>query len=391
MYLPPTLATGTLKVTAADVEPWLGHIKTIYPDDADHIVKWLAHRTQHPGIKINHCLLLGGAPGIGKDTILEPVKYAIGPWNFQEVGPQDIFSTYSGYMRSVILRISEGRDLGDVNRFALYEHLKTVIATPPDTKRVNEKYLREYYLFNVTAVVITSNYKVGGVYLAPDDRRTYVAWSNSVENDFNANYWNKLWGWYYANQEEGIRKVAAFLRAYDLSSFDPKATPPRTPAFFEIVASGVAQEEIELADVIDSLQNPDPKNPDPKNPTMIAPDTLTIEQLIAAAPYALAEWLRDRNNRKAIPHRLEKCGYVRTPNPNNPRQGIWIVKLWETHSGRTPEQISRRMQVYAKASLSYNERVKAVRAMIAEIGKKTEADARMAANDPKAWWAQEQF
>ena len=48
---------------------------TLYPDDADHIVQWLAHRVQHPGEKINHALVLGGAPGIGKDTLLEPVKH----------------------------------------------------------------------------------------------------------------------------------------------------------------------------------------------------------------------------------------------------------------------------------------------------------------------------
>ena len=44
---------------------------------------WLAHRVQRPEDKINHALVLGGAMGIGKDTIIEPVKHAIGPWNFQ--------------------------------------------------------------------------------------------------------------------------------------------------------------------------------------------------------------------------------------------------------------------------------------------------------------------
>jgi hypothetical protein len=64
------------------VERWLAHIRKIYPDDADHIIAWLAHRVQRPGEKINHALVLGGEPGIGKDSMLEPVKYAVGPWNF---------------------------------------------------------------------------------------------------------------------------------------------------------------------------------------------------------------------------------------------------------------------------------------------------------------------
>jgi hypothetical protein len=41
------------------------------------------YRVQHPEETINHAL--GGAPGIGKDTILSPIGYAVGLWNFTEV------------------------------------------------------------------------------------------------------------------------------------------------------------------------------------------------------------------------------------------------------------------------------------------------------------------
>jgi hypothetical protein len=37
--------------------------------------------------KINHALILGGNQGVGKDTLLEPVKRAVGAWNFLEVSP----------------------------------------------------------------------------------------------------------------------------------------------------------------------------------------------------------------------------------------------------------------------------------------------------------------
>jgi len=45
---------------------------------------------QFPAEKINHGLLLGGAPGIGKDTILAPVRQAVGEWNFQEATPKEM-------------------------------------------------------------------------------------------------------------------------------------------------------------------------------------------------------------------------------------------------------------------------------------------------------------
>jgi hypothetical protein len=98
---------------------------------------------QRPAEKINHELLLGGSQGIGKDTLLEPAKYAVGQWNFTEVSPMHMFGRFNGFVRSVILRVSEARDLGDVNRFAFYEHMKIYLAAPPDVLRCDEKNLRE--------------------------------------------------------------------------------------------------------------------------------------------------------------------------------------------------------------------------------------------------------
>ena len=90
----------------------------MFGDDDEHIVMWLAHRGQHPRRKINHALVLGGSQGIGKDTALEPAKYAVGPWNFTEVSPQHLLGRFNGFLKSVILRVNEARDLGEVNRFS---------------------------------------------------------------------------------------------------------------------------------------------------------------------------------------------------------------------------------------------------------------------------------
>jgi hypothetical protein len=42
----------------------------------------------------------------------------------------------------------------------------------------------------------------------------------------------RIWGWYDAG---GDRHVAAYLAKLDLSTFDPKAPPPKTAAFWAIV------------------------------------------------------------------------------------------------------------------------------------------------------------
>jgi hypothetical protein len=207
---------------------WRDHLRLMYPEEADHIELWLAHRIQRPGEKINHALVLGGAQGIGKDTLLEPVKHAVGPWNWSDISPSQMLGRFNGWAKAVVTRVSEARDLGDVDRFAFYDHSKAYIAAPPDVVRVDEKNLREHPVFNVVGVIITTNHKSDGIYLPADDRRHFVAWSEQMKDRFDPAYWSAIWKWYDAG---GYGHVGAFLRLLDLSTFDAKAPPPKTAAW----------------------------------------------------------------------------------------------------------------------------------------------------------------
>jgi len=174
LYRPPRIKSGD----ASKAGPWLEHVRKIYPDDANHIIAWLAHRVQRPGEKVNHGLLLGGLQGIGKDTLLEPLRYAVGPWNFHEVSPMQLVGRFNDFVKTVILRVNEGRDLGEgergINRYSFYESAKTYIVTPPVVVRIDEKHVREYNVFNVLGLIITTNYRTDAIYLPDDDRRFYV-------------------------------------------------------------------------------------------------------------------------------------------------------------------------------------------------------------------------
>ena len=321
LYIPPAEIEGD----PAKATPWLEHIHRVYPQDAEHIVRCLAHRVQRPGEKINHALFLGGVPGIGKDTMLEPLKAAVGPWNFVEVSPKQLLGRFNGWLKSIILRVSEARDMGDIDRFALYESLKTIEAAPPDVLRCDEKNLREHSVMNVCAVVITSNHKTDGIYLPADDRRHYVAWSDLTQGDFPAGYWRSLYGWY---ESGGSGHVAAYLSALDLSSFDPKAPPPKTPAFWDIVDANRAPEDAEIVDVLDSLDNP---------------AVVTIGQLCVYANDSFREWLQDRRNARQIPHRLESAGYIPVRNDGQ-ADGRWKL------SGKN-------IVVYGRRELSVRDRI----------------------------------
>jgi hypothetical protein len=323
LYRPPDIKLGDPEKAGR----WCDHVYKVFPDDGDHIIRWLAQRVQHPEEKINHALLLGGAQGIGKDTLLEPVKRAIGAWNWGEASPQQVMGRFNAFLKSVILRISEARDLGEYDRYAFYSHLKSYTAAPPDTLTVDEKHLREYRVLNVVGVVITTNHKTDGIYLEADDRRHYVAWSDLTKEDFAEDYWTKLWRWY---RRGGIGHVAAYLASLDISDFDAKAPPPKTAAFWAIVDVGRAPEDAELADVLDGLGNP---------------DAVTLTSIIENAKKDFSEWLAERRNRRAIPHRMEACEYVQVRN-DDARDGLFVVD-------------ERRQTIYAKTSLSAAERKRA--------------------------------
>lgn len=331
LYRPPRLEPGD----PAGAERWLNHVYAVYPDDADHIVRWLAHRVQRPAEKINHALVLGGEQGIGKDSLLEPVKRAIGPWNWQDESPATILkSRFNGYLKAVIFRINEARDLGDFDRFRFYDHLKAIIASPRDVLRINEKHVREYYIPNLCGVIITTNHKTAGIYLAEDDRRHHIAWSPRKKGEFPESYWRELWAYY--DGEDGDRDVAAYLAALDLSDFNPKAPPPQTPAFWDIVAAGHHPEDAEMADTLERLGNP---------------EAVTLNQIINKTKNAYGEpsdfgrWLSDRANRRQILHRLETCGYMAVRNPYVD-SGLWRVR-------------GVRQIIYGKSSLSREDQRKA--------------------------------
>jgi hypothetical protein len=84
-----------------------------------------------------------------------------------------------------------------------------------------------------------------------------------------------------------------------------------------------------LADILDKMGNPDAK---------------TLIRITDAATGEIQAWLRDRKNRRAIPHRLEKCSYVPVRN-DLAKDGLW--------------KIGTRQVIYVKSALSITERIRA--------------------------------
>ena len=316
---------------------WLDHCYLVYGDQADHMIKWFAHRAQFPWQKVNHALVMGGPQGVGKDTILEPVKRAIASGNFKEISPKHLKGDFTEFVRAVILRINEAHDLGDIDRYGFYEMTKQYTASPPDVLLCNVKHIAAYYVVNVMGVILTTNHRTTGIYLPSDDRRHYVMWSEKVKGDFEQAYWDKLWAYYDSG---GDAHVMAHLLQLDLSNFNPKAPPEKTQAWYDIVDANSTPEDSELADALDKLGTDDPNNEDQK----IWPDVVTVEMIKDQTKSRITDrfkyWLEDRRNGRTISHRFDSCDYEIIRATSN--KGRWIIG-------------GARQAVYAKKSLSPHE------------------------------------
>jgi hypothetical protein len=260
----------------------------------------LAHAVQRPFEKVNHALvLISREQGIGKDPIIAPVRQAVGPWNCAEVSPKQLMGRFNGFAKSVILRVSEAKDLGEANRFDFYDHSKVFAASPPEVHRCDEKHKPEQAVLNRCHMIITSNYVTGGLYLPAEDRRHYVAESPRHQEDFEPGYWKELWGWF--QNEGGFENVAAYLHAYDLGRFEfVKAPPPKTKAFWALVGSSGSTESGMMADFLDTLGRP---------------GAVTIQSIREKATGELATWFMNNPAWSRVRHFLEECVYRYFPNP----------------------------------------------------------------------------
>jgi hypothetical protein len=294
------------------------------------------------GTKINHCIVLAGEPGIGKDTLLAPLVEGVGVWNFANINPSDLIANFTPYYETLLLRINEVQNLGnDLNRFKFYESSKTMLATPPDILMVNQKYMPRYPVFNVLNCIMTTNHAIDGLYLPANDRRYYVAATDITKEELGGDaYFKSLWG--YLNSG-GMGDVCEYLRTVvDLSDFDAKAPPRHTPAFCRIVQSAGDPVEAELSDAIDRLGRPAALTLDDLRKAVVESNYLVPQSELVVK-------LNDSTKRRAIPGMLSRVGYASVDNPDA-KDKHWVIG-------------GRRAAVYANRDLTRAAQLSAAREM----------------------------
>lgn len=241
-YRPPPVVAAN----PADAAMWVELVRRLFPGDgeADAFFDYAAQMVQHPERKPNHGVLIAGAQGIGKDAALEPLKAAVGTWNARDITPDDVFEAFKPWLETVLLIVNEVRpSKDDMRAHALYNIMKTWAAAPPETLPVNDKYVKLRHIRNVLRLIVTTNHP-SHFRLERDDRRWLVLESPLQARWHEAagdpDFFTRYFAWLGAGGKDA---VAAWLRTRDISRWDPKAAPIRTPAWHRVLDSWVEDDD----------------------------------------------------------------------------------------------------------------------------------------------------
>jgi hypothetical protein len=233
--------------TDSDVTPWLEHCERLVPEgtELDHLLDVMAYKVQHPEVKINHAVLHGGTQGCGKDTFWAPFIYAVCGSGMKNRGllDNDTLGSQWGYqLESEILILNELKEPEARERRALANKLKPIIAAPPEMLPINRKGLHPYDMVNRLIVLAFTNDPVP-ISLDSQDRRWFCVWSHAPR--MGVREAKTLWDWYRSG---GFDACAGWLRARDVSAFNPAAAPAWTEFKANLVEHSMSHAESWLVD-----------------------------------------------------------------------------------------------------------------------------------------------
>ena len=200
----------------ADITLWLDHLLYVLGSVAerDRFLRWCAFVAQCPGLKPNWHYLIMSLQGVGKDTMLEPVKLSVGDKNWIEALSHQLADNFNDIVEHKLMIIGETAQpkSGSVSAHDLSTRMKPLLAQPPTHQTVNRKFLQPYQIPNRCAVILFSN-ESNPLYLERGQRRVHVVNRLGAVVQPPA-YYQKLQHWL---QTGGAALAAAYLMTLPLS------------------------------------------------------------------------------------------------------------------------------------------------------------------------------
>ncbi len=220
-----------------DVEPWIRLVHDVFDGDESairHVISFLAYTVQYPGERINHALVIQGAQGIGKDSILIAMTKVLGHHNIAQVTLQNVESQFNDWLFGKQLIVFQ--EMLAPGRRSIYNKLKTYITDPLHT--VNAKHLPLQRVPNRANYVFLTNYE-HALSIDSSDRRMWV-WYSRMQPQ-SPSYYDTFYKW--LADKRSADYLLHYLLNYDTSKFNPTAAPPITEAKRSMIRASSSEVE----------------------------------------------------------------------------------------------------------------------------------------------------
>ncbi len=201
------------------------------------MMKYLAHIIQHPEKSQKICILIRGAQGCGKDTLIEIMNAMFGSdrgYIHNSSNLDDFYGDFTNYLENNIMAVMnevKGKDGHD-----LKEKIKDFVTRP--INNINEKYRKPYSQINMSNVIVLTN-NLNMIKIEESDRRM-VLLKTSEQNKGNSDYWSDIYK-KIANPTI-MDGLLTYLYNYDIRGFVAKDCRPPTKEYEALKECGTSAE-----------------------------------------------------------------------------------------------------------------------------------------------------
>lgn len=291
------------------VRMWLQLAEHLFPkaEERGHLFDWMAHLIQKPGVKPNwHPLIGGHVHGTGKDSLFIPLTRALGD-NHTVIRTDDLEDQWTWWAENTQLVVVS--EINSFERRAVMNRLKSYMADPPNTIKINKKGQPQYSVPNLFAMVMFTNNE-DAVALERSDRRFFVLWTDAepLAEDWYTEYHDL-----FTYSDVGAASVWRWLAQRDISGFKAKGNAPFTSAKETMRRAALPAHEGLIMEAIENGEGP------------FAAD------LVAATE--VRDWLKTKVARPPAPDKLgialRQAGGVRLGRVRldaGTRDNLWVVR-----------------------------------------------------------------
>jgi hypothetical protein len=234
----------------AQTQPFLDHVKYLFPEqrDAQLFLQWMAVTVQRPEFRVPWMPLIISEPGVGKGWLYELLQLLMGSDNCAVIVPKDLESGFNEWLFEKTLVLVDELKIGGKGQYEVIESMKAIISNPQINVNIKFGAKGDYLIF--PNMIGYSNHG-NAAPLPQDDRRFWVHQVLASRQD--PDYYDNLFKWLGT---DGPAHVYAWLKALDISSWNPAAPPPMTKAKQNMINSFKSEIERILDDAIADRAGP---------------------------------------------------------------------------------------------------------------------------------------